>query len=432
MARKTLKQKLEYSNVAGRTSTLSKHPQVFPANYPKYLSWASGTVVRADDGKEYLDWIAGLLSVTLGHRRRTVTDNVVDHLSLQGGPTWSLRHRLEDLVAERILRRSTPYMHERDWQVRFLKTGSEACAAAVRVARAVTERSVVLSCGYHGWHDALLSTPPAWGVSEQRQLRQLLFNDLQLAEEVFQREGSEVACVIIEPETAVPPDREWLLGLRALCEEHGALLIFDECITGGRYYPAFTAGQHYDVMPDLFVMSKGLANGYPLACLVGRHEHLRCFDLDYRDQGPVYVSGTYSCETASLAAAYATLDIWSEEHTAEQNASNGAWLRTELVEEIYTNRLEDLVSVTGPDWRLILDTHGNLEARTLLMQELANRGVLIGAGWNAMSSTRLSQLEQTADAWHHACVLLAEARQHPDGIVAAIKGAVVRQPYRQA
>lgn len=408
------------SYVAGHVSTLSKHPALFPAGVPQSLSHAyESRVFDAATNAEYIDWIAGLLSVMLGHGNPIVNKAVREHLAT-GGPSWSLKHSLEDEVAWQLIRTLFPE-NPAKWQLRWLKTGSEACSAAVRIARAVTEKEPVISIGYHGWHDSLLATPPAWGTINQNHVYSYHYGaDLSSV--------ADCAAVIIEPETSVPPAQGYLEGLRERCTKAGALLIFDECITGGRY-PEYTAARHYGVEPDLIVLSKSLANGWPLACVIGKTNVMSCFDLDYRNQGPVYVSGTYSGETASLAAAKATLEVWKAEKVGEKLGKKGATLRRSLQDQIDANGLQEHVKITGPAYRLILDTNGDLTVKHLLMQELLKQGVLIGAGWNMMHAHGWDDLAVTENAWEFACRTL---RQQLDAGELKIDGPLIRQAYRQA
>lgn len=426
-------------NVAGATSTLSKNPALFPEGGPRWLVQAHGSRVWDERGRQYTDWVSGLLAVPLGHAHAAVVDAVTGHLQA-GGPTWSLAHPLEEEVAATIAR----LCGHPDWQARFFKTGSEACAAAVRVARAVTGRVNVYSVGYHGWHDTLLTARPGWGVPGSP-VFSYRFNEPPSGFGRGRGRGGgrgggrhdpvSVAAVIMEPETVELPDAGYLDEMRDWCSHCGALLIFDECITGGRY-PEFTAGRHYGVEPDLYVFSKALANGFPLACVVGRPALMRCFDVDWRPQwaspddgiGPVYCSGTYSGETASLAAAKATLRVWEREQVATRLQETGALVRTALLEGMRAARMEEVASIKGPPYRLVLEC-ADLRVKTALQAALLRHGHLVGAGWNLMLAHSNEDVAELRGAWRDAC---QEARERIDHDRWDDLGRLVVQPYRQA
>lgn len=430
-----------YTPVAGHTSTLSKSPDLFPESLTPLLVGAVGSMVMDSDGHVYTDWISGLLAITLGHGNVEVNGAVIEHLRL-GGPTWSLAHPLESEVAETILR-LTDYD---DGQVRFFKSGSEANTAAVRIARAVTGRNVLVTSGYHGWHDPLLVTPPAWGRAPgvMSAVRSVPFNDYAAVERCFlgldpddtehlNRERYDthagvIAAVIVEPETTEAPKDGYLQGLRALCDKHGAVLIFDECITGARY-PQFTAARHYGVQPDLLILSKGLANGWPLACVVGKRQYMRVFDVDwhpdYTDgsvRGPVYCSGTWAGETSGLAAASATLKVWERDKIAEKIRHTGETLRLELRNALSTYPVEG-VAIKGPSYRLLLETP-SLACKTHIMACLLEAGILIGTGFNVTAAHTQEDVARTVREF---------ARALNDWREGAIRGGrPVAQPYRQA
>lgn len=414
---------MTYSPVAGVSSTLSKNPALFPESLTPFLIAAEGSQVATADGRNLTDWISGLLAVTLGHAHREVNEAVINHLK-QGGPTWSLPHYLETEVAETILR-LTGYDNG---QVRFFKTGSEANSAAVRIARAVTGRRHIAVNGYHGWHDALLTTPPAWGraPSVMGYVSSLPFNHLELWSGL-ESTAHDHACIIVEPETVVEPERGWLEGLRKLCDETGMLLIFDEAITGGRYPNAYTAARHYGVQPDLLILSKSLANGWPLACVVGKREYMRSFDVGWSPDyvtggtvGPVYASGTFSGETSGLAAASATLAIWERDKVAERIWETGKALKVGLIDHIGDCALDHRVQVKGPPYRLLLDCP-NLEDKTRIMARLLERGHLIGTGWNITAAHTTEDVESVIDAFRYALNNLHKPA-----------GRRVVAPYRQA
>ena len=290
--------------VAGFTSTGSKAPAAMFGGFgvPTHCVSAVDARVETDEGGSLLDWTMALGAVGLGYRHSGVTNAVID--AALGGAVGPLAPTLEVVVAERL-----KAVYPGAERARFLKTGAEAVAAAVRLARVATGRSGVVYCGYHGWLDG-----PTWGegvpLEVSRLWRSTAFSDAGLLERVV-REVNPGA-ILLEPVIEREPGREWLALARALADETGAVLIFDEIKTGFRLARG-GAAERYGVRPDLAVLGKALANGYPLAAVVGRA------DLMSR-VSDTWISSTLATEFVSLAAANAVLDAW-------EGADVGAHLR---------------------------------------------------------------------------------------------------------
>lgn len=276
------------------TQTLAKGPTQYVAGVaPKYLRRGRGCRVWDVDGNGYLDLTMALGPLVLGY-----CDPVVDAAireQLADGITFSLMHPLEVEVAE-LVRELVPQVE----MVRFSKTGADVTSAALRLARAHTGRTKVLSCGYHGWHDwSIASTPRHGGIPEavRRLSRSFAYNDLPALAAAI---DDDTACVILEPTAFEAPRPGFLAGLRELCDQRGVVLVFDEMWTGFRV--ALGGAQaRYGVRADLVTFSKAVANGMPLAVLAGRAELLRRCDAD------VFFYTTFGGEALSLAAARATL-----------------------------------------------------------------------------------------------------------------------------
>jgi glutamate-1-semialdehyde 2,1-aminomutase len=201
---------------------------------------------------------------------------------------------LEGELAEDI-RRLIPWVE----RVRFLKTGAEAMAAAVRLARTATGREAVLGCGYHGWLDWCQSADAGVPAGTRALYAELPFNDAGAARERIRRAGDSLAAVVFEPVVLGPPDREWLGVLREETERAGAVLVADEIKTVGRV--ALGGGcERFGVRPDLVVMGKAIANGFPLAAVGGRADVMA-------GVARTWISSTLATEFVSLAASRATL-----------------------------------------------------------------------------------------------------------------------------
>jgi len=267
-----------------------------------------GCRIRDEDGREYIDLIMALGAVSLGYAHPGVT--AAAERAVRDGTVGSLAPRHEAELAERLVA-LMPGVEA----VRFLKTGAEAVAAAVRMARVHTGRDRIVTCGYHGWLDL---TSDASGVPEcVRNLRTSVpFNDVTALADAL--DGAPVAAVVIEPVVDAPPTREWLDALRREATRAGAVLIADEIKTGLRLGPG-GAAERYGFEPDLVVWGKALGNGFPIAAVGGA---TALMDAARR----TWISSTLATEYVSLAAALAVLDAFAYDDIAARLAALGGVL----------------------------------------------------------------------------------------------------------
>ncbi|HOP07622.1 MAG TPA: glutamate-1-semialdehyde 2,1-aminomutase [candidate division Zixibacteria bacterium] len=309
------------------------------------------------DGNRYVDYVMSWGPLILGHAHPSILQavkNAVDKGTSFGVPTKA-ELELADLVSERM-----PWIQK----LRLVSSGTEACMTAARIARGATGRKIIVKFdgGYHGHSDMFLvkagsglatgSLPASGGVPETvtQTTLSLPYNDLEAVRECFEKYGSEIAGVIVEPVAAnmgvIPPQPEFLKLLRDLTKKHGAVLIFDEVITGFRLSPAGAAG-YFRIIPDLVCLGKILGGGLPIGGVGGR--------LSLMDQlaplGSVYQAGTLSGNPLSTAAGiamlrnlnnqtvYEYLKHFSEKLTRQMAAlfeQAGCNVRINLVEGLFT------------------------------------------------------------------------------------------------
>ena len=276
----------------------------------------NGTRVRGDNGKWYLDWVAGLGANLLGYGdgvdKGAYSNYMMYHARRGNG--FSLPSVLEEEVAEllvHLLQQNVPGWANMPLQVRWVKSGSDACEVAIRLARAVTGRDVIASSGYHGWGSDFVSmTPPAHGIPATVREHMHAFDYGTIPEVLNYRFSRGCAGVILEQGLVEPQSWDYQ-GLRDDCNNADALLIMDEVVTGFRYALG-GASQFYKAQPDLICLGKGIANGYPLAAVVGPTEYMRWFARN----DPVFVSSTNFGDTMSLASAKYVLEHWNAERVA--------------------------------------------------------------------------------------------------------------------
>ena len=283
--------------VSGFTSTGSKRPlSLFGGasdDLPHRMTRSDGSRVWDEHDREYLDFISALGAVGLGYGHSHVIRAAADAMERGGiGP-------LAPVDEERLAEELAVIMPVLD-EVRFLKTGAEAVAAAVRLARTATGRDRVLGCGYHGWLD--WSQGAAGVPSATRALySELPFNDADRARELIRSAGDRLAAVVFEPVIVAEPEAAWLEVLREETTRSGAVLIVDEIKTICRLAVG-GAGERYGIRADLTVLGKALANGFPLAAVGGRREVMAAATR-------TWISSTLATEFVSLAAAQATLQL---------------------------------------------------------------------------------------------------------------------------
>jgi glutamate-1-semialdehyde aminotransferase len=401
------------------TQTFSKGPSQFVQGVaPVFLERGSGSHVWDVDGNEYIDTIAALGAVILGYGDPDVVQAA--RRQLDDGVVLSLPHPLEVEVAE-LLVDVIPCAE----MVRFGKNGSDATAGAVRAARALTGRDHVACCGYHGWQDWYIgSTTRSAGVP--RPVAELAhpfrYNDLPSLECVFAEHPGQLAAVILEPVGVVEPEPGFLAGVRSLASREGALLVFDEVITGFRL--ALGGAQElFGVVPDLACVGKALGNGFPISAIVGRRELMAIFD-------EIFFSFTYGGDTVALAAARATLARLLDGSVIEHLWRQGARLRdgyNELVRSAGIDRYTDCHGLAPRTVMSFSDADGaeSLALKSIFQQEVLRRGVLSAGYHNVMSAHSDEDVERILEAYAAAVAVMAEALADGD-----LQGRLAGQPVQ--
>jgi glutamate-1-semialdehyde 2,1-aminomutase len=352
------------------TQTFSKSKTQFPYGVsPFYAARAQGSRLWDADGNEYIDFISSLASVTLGYNDPDVTAAV--RAQLDKGVIFSLPTELELQVSE-LLVELVPSAE----RARFGKNGSDATAGAIRVARAFTGRDRVAVCGYHGWQDWYIgSTARNKGVpaATRALTHRFDYNDLGSLDRVLHEHPNEFAAVIMEPMNVADPAPGFLAGVAELTRKSGAVLVFDEVITGFRFANG-GAQELFGVTPDLTCLGKGIANGYPLSAVVGRADIMALME-------EVFFSFTMGGETLSLAAAAAALAKLKREPVVDTLRRTGQTILDGTRERIVRHGIGGFTRTSGhPSWTFLqfADTPGcsQWEIKTLFMQEVQARGIL--------------------------------------------------------
>jgi len=350
------------------SSTGSKRPAALygraDADGPTHFIQAVGCRVVGADGQTYLDCTMALGAVALGYAEPNVTRAVID--AAAHGTVSALASVREVEVAERLCA-AVPCAE----MAQFVKSGAEAIAAAVRIARTYTGRDLVIGSGYFGWLDWCSD---ARGVPDgtRRDFRAVPFDDVAALEAAVADAGPRLAAIVLEPVVERLPSREWLGRARALCDAAGAALIFDELKTGFRVATGgYQAYGEDPVVPDLAAFGKALANGYALGAVVGRQALMQAA----RD---TWISSTLASETTALAAAGAVLEWHEEADICAGLWSTGVELRAAVQAAITASGIEG-VSMHGidPMWFLRWDAPAR---ETRFLELAAANGVLLKRG----------------------------------------------------
>lgn len=366
---------------------------------PFFIERGRGSRVWDVDGNEYIDFVNSLLSISLGYQDPDVRKAV--DAQLDEGTIFSLPHPIEVKVAEKLVE-MVPCAE----MVRFGKNGSDATAGAIRLARAYTGRDHVAVCGYHGWQDWYIgSTARNLGVPQAvRDLTHtFMYNDIGSLEAIFKDHPDGLAAVILEPMNIAEPKPGFLEEVKDLCARHKTLLVFDETITGFRFARG-GAQELFGVTPDLATFGKGMANGYPIAAVVGRAEIMRLME-------EIFYSFTFGGETLSLAASLAVLEKIDREPVLSTIHRQGEKVRDGLRELIGKHGLEDVCSVAGhPAWTffVIKDTeaYGMWHLKTLYLQEMFARGILTVGTHNISYAHSDADVARLLDCYDEILIML--------------------------
>lgn len=290
---------------------------------PRFMARSDGAYIFDVDGNQYIDYVLSWGPMIMGHNHPRVREAVVK--TAQDGLSFGCPTEIEIDLAERLCT-LVPSLE----QVRMTSSGTEATMSAIRLARGATGRDKIIKfegC-YHGHSDSLLikagsgaltfGVPSSPGVPEvlAQHTVTLPFNDLEALKEAFDQLGNDIACVITEPVTGnmncILPEPGFLEGMRELCTQYGAILIFDEVMTGFRFGTHCAQG-YLGIDPDLTCLGKVIGGGMPVGAFGGKKEIM----AHISPLGPVYQAGTLSGNPVAMASGLATLDIISEPHFYE-------------------------------------------------------------------------------------------------------------------
>jgi glutamate-1-semialdehyde 2,1-aminomutase len=417
--------------IPGGAHTYAKGDDQYPEDMAPVIERGSGCRVWDLDGNEYVEYNNGLRSTTLGHGFEPVVQAARNWLG--DGVNFVRPHRLEHEAAERLVD-----LIPSAEMVKFGLNGSDATTAAVRLSRAYTNRDMVAVCrqqpffATHDWF--IVTTPMSAGIpaDADRLTVQFDYNDLSSLAELFDAHPGRIAAVVLEAETGEPPAPGFFDGLRQLCDQHGALLVLDEIITGFRWHER-GAQFLYQIQPDLCAFGKGMANGYPLSALAGRREVMRLGGFADDADRVFLLSQTYAAQPWALAAMLAVIDIYQREQIAERLHLIGAELRRGVEEVVAEAGLSPYFQLCGRDCNLVYvarDDQGQPSQafRTLVLQEFLSHGIL-APSFVVCAAHDPAAIQQTIDAVAELMPVYRHALE--DGVGTVLRGRPVRPTIRR-
>jgi glutamate-1-semialdehyde 2,1-aminomutase len=407
--------------IPGGTQLISRRPDLYTLGLtPPYNSRGKGSHFWDLDGNEYIDFLMCVGASILGYADEAVDEAVI--AQIRQGTSYSVSHPLEYELARELID-VIPCAEA----VRYCKGGGEADAIAVRIARGYTGREKVLFCGYHGWHDwylaanlendSVLDTHLLPGIKPQGVPQGLAgtalpfrYNDLESLEVQLERNKGQVAAIILEASRGGSlPAPGFLEGVRELATAHGAVLIFDEVVTGFRLGLG-GAQEQFGVIPDLATYAKAISNGYAMGAVVGRKEVMQVV-------GDMFVSSTYWSDAVGLAASLATIRELRKRDAFTSIKAFGTRFQqrfNELAEEYEL----PLRTVGLPSQFGIAATEGTPETKRAMkdfyIQEMTKRGFFASFGVNPSYAHTDEDLERATQAWHEVFPLMREGLRAND------------------
>ncbi len=368
------------SLIPGGNQLLSKRSEMFlPGRWPAYYKKAKGVEVWDLDGNRYIDMsIMGMGNCILGYAHKGINKAV--EKALEQGSMCTLNCHEEVELAEKLVE-----LHPWADMVRFARTGGEACAIAVRIGRAFSGRDKIAFCGYHGWSDWYISANLADSCNLDGQLLPGLspkgvpralkntaipfsYGKLEELKEIIANNQDEIGVIIMEVSRHKKIDLDFLKEIRQIANKIGAVLIFDEISSGFRMS---IGGMHtlYNITPDIVVLGKAMANGYPITAVVGKKEVMQSAQ-------DTFISSTFWSERIGFAAALKTINEFEKNNVAKHLIEIGSYISKGL-QKIFSSKglnieIAGLTSVPV----MVIKEKSYLAIKTVFAQEMLKRGFL--------------------------------------------------------
>lgn len=418
--------------IPGGAHTYSRGDDQYPSNAPPILERGKGAYLWDTNGNKFLDYGMGLRAVTLGYDCNPVSQAAIAEIHKGNNLP---RASLTEYKAAELFTQLIPCAE----MVKFAKNGSTVTTAAVKLARAYTGRKYIAICGDHpffSYDDWFIGTTPMQRGIPQEIISLTLsfhYNDIASLQNLFNEYPNQIAAVILEPTTYIPPKENFLHRVKEICTKNKAVFILDEMITGFRWHLQ-GAQKYFDVIPDLATFGKGMANGFSLTALAGKREIMQLGGI--KDEGAervFLISTTHGAEMCALGAFIRTAEVYKEKRVVKHLWSFGKKLIDGINNIAYELGIENYFSAGGypcSPYYFTKDKNNNLslEFRTLFLQEMLKNGVLIP--WIAISfSHGEKELELTLNAVKKSLKVYQQALEN--GIDKYLKGKIIKPVFRR-
>ncbi|MCL2434877.1 MAG: aminotransferase class III-fold pyridoxal phosphate-dependent enzyme [Lentimicrobiaceae bacterium] len=327
--------------IPGAVAGIRRPYNFVPGEYPIYFESAKGGKVTDVDGNEYLDFLCAYGPIIIGHREEEIDNAAIEQMRNKGF-CFSLTQPTQNKLAKKLIE----LIPSAEMAV-FVKTGSDATTAAIRVARAATDKVKVARCGYHGWHDWCVEVKGGIPQKFFEDVYEFHYNDLDGLEDIMKEHGNDMAAIMITPvghplaDTVQMPKPGFLEGVRALADKYGTVLIFDEIRSGFRVSIG-GAQKLFGVTPDISVFGKAMGNGYPIGAVVGKREFMKVL------ADKVFLSSTFFPNSMEQVACLKTIEMLERDHILDVVAEKGNMFG-KLIEEVVKKSGYD-VEFTGAPW----------------------------------------------------------------------------------
>lgn len=427
---KALKHK-SHALIPGGAHTYAKGDDQYPELSPGFIERGKGCHVWDLDGNEFIEYGMGLRSVTLGHAYEPVVEAA--YQAMRSGINFNRPSSIEVECAEEILS-----LIDGAEMVKFAKNGSDATTAAVRLARAYTGRDLVAICVDHPFYSVddwfIGTTDMSAGIPQV--VRDLTvkfhYNDIDELKALFEKYPNQIAGLFMEVERLEPPKADFLRQVKEICHANGALLIFDEIVTGFRW-DLGGAQKCHGVVPDLSTFGKAMGNGFSIAALVGKREIMELGGLYHNREKVFLLSTTYGAETHALAAALTTMKIYQNEPVIEHLYRQGERLIRGVNQSVQEHHLEEYFGLLGRPCALLyftrdLEKKPSQPLRTLFLQEIIRNGIIAPSLMTSYSHTD-EDIDRTIYAINEALSIYRKALE--DGYEKYLVGQPVKPAVRK-
>lgn len=405
--------------------TYSKSSRYYPeGNAPAFIEKGDGCYVYDVDGNQFIDFVCGLGPITIGYNNQKVNEAVKNQIDK--GITFSLQSPVEVELAEKLID-IVPCAE----MVRFVKNGGDATTAAIRLARAFTGRDIVVLSGYHGMHDwSIGTTENNRGVPSDvcNLTKTFEYNNAESLNELFDMYPNQIAAVILEPIQANGPKDNFLEEIKEITHKNGAILIFDEVVSGFRYALG-GASELYGIVPDMASFGKGMGNGLPISAIAGKKEIMKLIE-----EG-IFVSTTFGGEALSLAGSLAALEILSQDGIYERIWELGSMMRDGLQNLIDEFELNDVIFVSGLPPHCGVEFEGKnsldyLDITSIFIETMVENGIITVGINNLNVSHTENEINKYLDVSKKAMIKIKKAIKQ-DSLEDILKGGKVDPVFKR-